>query len=142
MPGGAAGAGAARREPRPARRSPTRRPSSSPPPSPRSSKAFGKLKLSTLARKSRFTLSFNAPAKGTVKLRLTAKAKKKTVVVGSGSRSVAAAGTTKVTVKLTKAGRTLLKRSKRLKVTLAGSFTPVGAGAKPIERTTSVTLKK
>ena len=107
-----------------------------------SSKAFGKRKLSALARKSRFTLSFNAPAKGTVKLRLTAKAKQKTVVLGSGSRSVAAAGTTKVTVKLTKAGRTLLKRSKRLKVTLAGSFTPVGAGAKPIERTTSVTLKK
>jgi hypothetical protein len=100
---------------------------------------LGKLDPAKVARKSTLTLSAVFPQQGSLKLRLTAKAKGKTVTLGTGSKS-APAGTSKVTVKLTKAGQKLLKGSKKLKVTVSGTFTP--AGGKAITQQGTVTLAR
>ncbi|MDA0179591.1 hypothetical protein OJ997_04730 [Solirubrobacter phytolaccae] len=92
-----------------------------------------------LARKGKLTLAVDVPAAGTTKLRLTTKAKGRTVVLGSGTAVSRSGQTTKVTLKLTADARALLKRSKRLKVTLKGTF--IGGG-RTTTQTTSVTLKR
>lgn len=102
---------------------------------------LGKLDPAKAGRKSTLSLSFNFPAQGSVKLQLSAKAKGKTVVLGTGSKT-APRGPAKVTVKLTKAGRSLLKGSKKLKVTVDGTFTPATSGAKPISQRATVTLAR
>jgi hypothetical protein len=51
----------------------------------------------------------------------------KPVQVASGQASFSAAGTSKLKVKLTSAGKQLLKRSHSLKLTAKGTFTPSGA---------------
>jgi hypothetical protein len=48
----------------------------------------------------------------------------RSVVVASGSKTFRKAGAAKLKIKLTRAGRALLKRSKHLKLTVAGSFKP------------------
>jgi hypothetical protein len=48
----------------------------------------------------------------------------RSVVVASGSKTVGKTGVTALKIKLTKAGRALLKRSKHLKLTVSGSFKP------------------
>lgn len=50
----------------------------------------------------------------------------KRVLVASGAAAFGAAGTAKIRIKLTSAGKHLLKRSKHLKLTARGTFTPPG----------------
>jgi hypothetical protein len=100
-----------------------------------------------LAKRKSVSLPFAFSEAGTAKLQLTTKVKRKgkkakTMVVGSGTKKLAAAGSANVPVKFTKAGRSLLKRSKSLKLTLKGTFTPARAGAKPQSASTSATLKR
>jgi hypothetical protein len=57
------------------------------------------------------------------------KGKPKAVLVASGKHAFSAAGTAKLTIRLTPDGRRLLKHAKRLNITAKGSFTPSGAGA-------------
>jgi hypothetical protein len=83
-------------------------------------------------------LPFAFPEPGTVRLKLTAKAK----TLGSGSKRLASAGKANVTVKPTSAGRKLLKRSKGLKLTLTATFTPSRANAKAQRAVVQVTLKR
>ena len=45
-------------------------------------------------------------------------------------------------MQLTPAGRKLLKRSKKLKVTVKGAFTPARNGAETSRASSSVTLKR
>ena len=52
------------------------------------------------------------------------------------------AGDRRVTVTLTPAGRKLLKRATRLKLTLTGTFTPSRAGEVPERASVSVTLRR
>ena len=53
-------------------------------------------------------------------------AKARPVLAASGQVTFSAAGTMKLKIKLTATGRRLLKRSKRLKLTAKGTFTPLG----------------
>jgi hypothetical protein len=105
-------------------------------------KQLGKLDPAKLARKASFALSFAAPAAGTARLHLTAKANGKTIALGEGSAKATKAQTLKVSVKLPKAVRALLKRSKRLSVTLVATFDPAASGTQPFQTATTVTLKR
>jgi hypothetical protein len=101
-----------------------------------------KLDTRTLAKRKSIALPFAFPEAGTAKLQLTTKVKRKSTIVGTGSKAMGTAGTANVTVKLTKAGRLLLKRARSIKLTLKATFTPARAGAKPQSASTSVTLKR
>jgi hypothetical protein len=97
-----------------------------------------KLDTAALAKRKRLTLPFRFAEAGTVRLQL----KRKTTAVGTGTKTLKAPGSANVTVKLTKAGRSLLKRAKSIKLTLKATFTPARAGAKPQAASMSVTLKR
>ena len=56
-------------------------------------------------------------------------AKRKPVVVASGSKKVKKAGKAKLKIKLSSKGKALLKNAKKLKLTAKGSFKPEGAKA-------------
>jgi hypothetical protein len=80
-----------------------------------------------LSRKRTVALPFAFPEAGAVELQLVAKNK----VLGTGAHSTAVNGKATVTVTLTAAARKLLKRSKRLKLTLKATFTPSRWGGAP-----------
>jgi hypothetical protein len=105
-------------------------------------KQLRSLKLRKLARKKQVSLAFGYPEAGTTRLELTTKVKKKTKVLGKGSRKRPKAGKANVTVKLTASARKLLKRSKHLKVTLKATFTPSRAGAKTQRASVTVMVKR
>jgi hypothetical protein len=89
-----------------------------------------------LARFSAVTLPFAFPEPGRVDVQLLAKGK----VIGTGTKTSATNGKVFLAVKLTPQGRTLLKRSKRLKVTLTAAFAASRAGADPQRASATVTL--
>src|SRR5262249_28390625 len=68
------------------------------------------IKLKKLAKLKSVALRFAFPEAGTARMQLSAKQGKKTKVLGAGSQSSGGAGTANVTLKLTSAGRALLKR--------------------------------
>lgn len=61
--------------------------------------------------------------------KLAKHSKAKPVLVASGQMSFPAAGTSQVKVRLTAAGKRLLKHAKQLKLTAKGMFTPRGEAA-------------
>lgn len=67
--------------------------------------------------------------------KLAKKAKPKPVLVGSGHLTFAAAGTETIKIKLTVAGKALLKHAKQLKLTALGTFTPTGKSPSSATRT-------
>jgi virginiamycin B lyase len=80
-----------------------------------------------------YLASLSAPKPGTAKVvwYLVPKgahiaAKPKPIVVASGSKTLKQAGKAKLKVKLTSAGKALLKKAKTLKLTAKGSFKPQG----------------
>jgi hypothetical protein len=91
-----------------------------------------------LARRPVVELPFAFPEAGTAGLELLAKDK----VIGTGTKTVTVNGKANVSLKLTDAGRKLLKRSKKLKVTLRGTFASSRAGAGPQRASMSVTLRR
>jgi hypothetical protein len=98
-----------------------------------------------LARRRSIALPFAFSEPGTVKLTISAPSTKKNakaVTVGSGAKTAATAGTIPVTVRLTAAGRKLLKRARKLTLTLKGTFAPARAGAKTQAASTRATLKR
>jgi hypothetical protein len=93
-------------------------------------------KITALLKQDGLTMSFTALEAGTLTVQWyelpsgakIAKAKSKPVLVASGHASFAGAGTSKVNVRLTAAGKKLLKRSKKVAVMVKGAFvTTVGA---------------
>lgn len=93
-----------------------------------------------------FPASVSAPSSGTMNVvwyylprgaRLAAVVKP--VVVARGSKSFAAAGRASLKLRLTSAGRRLLKGSKRVKLTAVGTFAP--KHGKPATKRKSITLK-
>jgi hypothetical protein len=83
-----------------------------------------------------YLASVHAPKPGTAKVvwYLVPKgahvaAKRKPIVVASGSKTLKKPGKAKLKVKLTKAGKALLKKAKTLKLTAKGSFKPKGKKA-------------
>ena len=72
-----------------------------------------------------------------MRLKLLARGK----VIGTGTKT-AGSGERRVTVALTAAGRRLLRRSTRLKLTLTATLTPSRAGEAPQRASVSVTLRR
>ena len=103
---------------------------------------LARIKPQSLARRANLPLTFAVPEAGTVKVTLRARAAHKTITLGSGSAAVRSAGHNEVNVKLTKAGRALLVRSKRLSITLRSVFDPTRAGVKTQTHKRSTTLKE
>ena len=91
-----------------------------------------------LARANAVALPFAFPEPGRVELQLVAKGQ----VIGTGTKTSAVNGKVLLSVQLTPAGRKLLKRSKKLKVTVKGAFTPERNGAETSRASSSVTLKR
>ncbi|MBJ7332365.1 MAG: hypothetical protein JHC95_20895 [Solirubrobacteraceae bacterium] len=76
-----------------------------------------------------FSFAVTAPAAGRLQIRwLAGPSGKSETVLASGQRTFANPGTAKVTMKLTRAGRTAVRRGKKLKVTVSGVFSPANGG--------------
>jgi len=89
--------------------------------------------IKSLLKHGGYSVSFDAPGAGALVISWDAtpsgarSAKsRKPVLIASGRASFANAGTATVKIKLTGKGRSLLKHSKRLKLTEKSSFTPTG----------------
>jgi hypothetical protein len=84
--------------------------------------------IATVLRAGAYQATVSAPAPGELTITWRAPAgathAKGAIVVASGTRTLAKAGKATLKVKLTSAGRALLKRSKSLKLTAVGSFKP------------------
>ena len=92
-------------------------------------------KIAALLKSGVFSISFRALEAGTAVIawyevppgaHLASKTKAKPVLVASGQRSFSRAGTAKIKIKLTAAGKRLLRHARRLKLTAKGAFTPTG----------------
>ncbi|HEY2717982.1 MAG TPA: S53 family peptidase, partial [Solirubrobacteraceae bacterium] len=104
-------------------------------------------KIASLLKLGSFSLAFNALAPGSLtvswyELPAGAKAARrgKPVLVAVGRLTFPAAGRRTVRLRLTRAGRGLLKRHKRLALTAKGTFTP--AGKQPIVASKRFVLKR
>jgi len=60
------------------------------------------------------------------------------MLVASGQRTFSAAGTAKITLKLTAAGKRLLEHARRLELTAEGIFTPTGKAPVSVKRAFSL----
>jgi hypothetical protein len=92
----------------------------------------------SLARSSTVALPFAFPEPGRVDITLVAKNK----VIGTGAKTSVMNGKAILTVQLTTAGRALLKRSKKLKVTIKGAFAASRSGAEASRASLTVTVKR
>ena len=102
--------------------------------------AAGKVpSLKRLRERGRFTVPFTAPAAGELAVRWSARRRGKARVIARGARTVDA-GETSVRVKLTKAGRRLLKGRERARIAMRLRFTPTGGDA--VTFTRRATLKR
>jgi 6-phosphogluconolactonase len=108
-----------------------------------------KAKIAALLRSGVFTVAFKALEPGAVVIawyqvpagaKLAKKAKPKPVLVASGKLTFSAAGTAKVKIKLTAAGKSLLRHAKQIKLTAKGTFTPTGKA--PVSALRAFTLKR
>jgi hypothetical protein len=100
--------------------------------------ADAKPRLKRLRKRGHFTVPFSAPAPGTLAIRWSARRRGKTVVIARGAEAVD--GAAEVRVKLTKAGRKLLKGRKRVRISMRLRFTPGGGEAVTVTR--KATLKR
>ncbi|MGZ4194768.1 MAG: lysyl oxidase family protein [Solirubrobacteraceae bacterium] len=96
----------------------------------------GRARIVGLLRAGHYTSSFTALARG--RLRISwwllptgrqGRRGSRPVLVAIGQLTFSHAGTARITVKLSAAGRTLLHRAPRIRLTVRGSFTPTGAPA-------------
>jgi hypothetical protein len=98
-------------------------------------------KITTIVKHRGYPITCTVPSAGTLTISWyqvprgahLAKAKKP-VRVATVKKVLRHAGTTKLEIKLTRAGRSLLRGSKRLKLTTKASFTPRGAAAISLTR--------
>ena len=95
--------------------------------------------ISTMLKAGGYSLSFNAPGAGVLKVQWTTRAhgghQAKPVVIASGSQTFGAAGRGTVKLRLTTTGRELLKKNQALRVTDQATFTP-SSGAAQTKQTT------
>jgi hypothetical protein len=82
--------------------------------------------VGAVRRRHGFVLSFSAPAAGGVTFRWLARGRRHPVPVATGSSAAPAAGGTLVNLALTRTGQRLIHRSRRLRLTAEGAFTPIG----------------
>ena len=100
-------------------------------------------KIATLLKGGAFNCVFDAPEAGTFLIdwyqvpagaKLAKKTKPKPVLVAAGQGTFSAAGSATIKIKLTAAGKRLLKHTKQLKVTAKSTFTPAGSAAITVTR--------
>ena len=93
-------------------------------------------KIAALLKSGGIVTALKAPEAGTAVIdwyqvppgaRLAEKTKAKPLLVASGKLIFRAAGTARMRIKLTVAGKRLLKHAKQLKLTAEGIFTPIGS---------------
>jgi hypothetical protein len=82
-----------------------------------------------------YTFAFHAPSAGRLTIRWYERKGHRQVLIASASHSFHAAGSAKVKVRLTGAGRRLLRHGKRVRLTARASFTPAGGPATTRTRT-------
>jgi len=101
-------------------------------------------KIATLLRRGGFTIAFKALEAGRAVIdwyevppgaKLAKAARAKPVLAASGALTFSAAGTEKLKIALTSAGRRLLKRTNRLTLSAKGTFTPAGEPPVTVSRT-------
>ena len=106
-------------------------------------------KIATLLKSGAYTVVFKALEAGTAVIdwyevppgaKLAKRTKPKPVLVATGQRTFSAAGTATIKIKLTAAGRSLLRHAKQLKLTAKGTFTP--SGTTPVTTTRTFVLKR
>jgi hypothetical protein len=81
----------------------------------------------------------NIPAAGTLKFALAAQSGKKTVSLGSSSRTLKRAGAVTLNVRLSKSARKLLAAHRSTKAMLKLTYKPAGAIAQSVTRSVTVT---
>jgi subtilase family serine protease len=95
-------------------------------------------KTASLLKTGGYSLTFKAPEAGMLTIawyelppgaKLAKKAKPKPILVATGQVKFSATGTKALELKLTAAGKALLKRSEQLELTAKGTFTPNGKAA-------------
>jgi hypothetical protein len=107
------------------------------------SKALRKLGIRKLLRRKLVRLTFTADEAGTLALRLTGSATghaSRASLVATGKRKFAAAGSQRITLKLTRPGARLLRRASGLRASLRATFTPTTGAA--TTATKAVRLKR
>jgi hypothetical protein len=106
-------------------------------------------KIDALLEHGRLAETFTAPESGVLVIQwwwvppgahLAKKSRRNPVLVAQGSAVFSAAGTSKIDVSLTSAGRRLLAAAKNLKLTARVQFTPTAHA--PISATTKLSLKR
>jgi hypothetical protein len=106
-------------------------------------------KTASLLKTGGYSLMFKAPEAGSLTIawfelppgaKLAKKAKPKPILIATGQLKFSAAATKTVKLKLTAAGKALLKRSKQVKLTATGTFAP--SGNSPVSATKPFTLKR
>ena len=107
-------------------------------------RALSRQRLAKLAKKGSLGLRFNALMAGRFTLAFKGAATKqkaaRSIVIAKGSRSVTSAGAYTVTLKLTRAGKRLLRGGRRVKGKLSATFGKAGGGS--LTGATGVTLKR
>jgi hypothetical protein len=105
--------------------------------------AIKKASVASFLKQGSLPTKVDAAGPGTVTLKVTAKMKGKTVVLGTFKATFeSAASNTKVKIKLTAAGRKALKKqTSSVKLTVTSSFKPKGSKTSAT-KTSKVTLKK
>jgi subtilisin-like proprotein convertase family protein len=106
-------------------------------------------KIAALLRRGECTAAFEALESGTAAIDWYAvppgaqrarDTKAKPILIASGGRTFAAAGTATIKIKLTAVGKSVLKHAKRIKLTALSTFTPTGKA--PITATRTFVLKQ
>jgi hypothetical protein len=100
-------------------------------------------KIKAILKAGGYTYAFKALIAGKAKIEwfYKPKGKKKPLLVATGGKSFSAAGTSKLKVKLTKAGKSLLKKVKKsIKLSGKGSFKP--SGGSTVATTRGFTLRR
>ncbi len=90
--------------------------------------------LTTVLGAGGYSTSFNAPAAGALTLTWTARVHGRLVTAATGSNVAGQVGRRRVPIKLTAAGRRLLRRSGRLTLTATAQFTPNGQQTVTVKR--------
>jgi hypothetical protein len=92
-------------------------------------------RIGTVLRRRGFALPFTAPAAGTVRVRWLHRSPKRRSLVATGAATFAAGGGALVRLKLSTAGRRLLRRHTRLRLTAQATLRPAdGAPAVTVNR--------
>jgi hypothetical protein len=111
-------------------------------------RTLARLRITKLVKRRRFNaVAINALTAGRFSVALKAKPKSgrsraaaRSVTIATGSRAVSAAGRSSMQVKLTKKGARLLRRVRRLSVTVSMRFAPPTGAA--LSRTAKLTLRR